>query len=357
MSTPPRAKRVEHVREHHGDRVVDDYEWLRDKDDPEVIAHLEAENACTDGAHRPPRAAARADLRGDQGAHPGDRPVACPAADRGWWYYRRTFEGKQYRRQCRGPRSCPATGPPPMLEAGRRRPTGEQVLLDGNALAEGHEFFSLGGVRGRAPTAPARLLHRRRRRRALHAAGQGPRHRRAARRRDRRTSATACAWSLDGRYVFYTTVDDAWRPDKVWRHRLGTPGRGRRAGLPRARRAVLGRAWAAPAATGSSSSRAAPRLTTEIRLLDADDPAGEPRVVAAAPRGRRVRRRARASATRTALILHNDGAADFELATAPLDATAPDAVDAARAARAGRPARGRRRVRRPPRRVTSAATG
>ena len=45
MSTPPRAKRVEHVREHHGDRVVDPYEWLRDKEDPEVIAHLEAENA------------------------------------------------------------------------------------------------------------------------------------------------------------------------------------------------------------------------------------------------------------------------------------------------------------------------
>ena len=48
MSTPPRAKRVEHVREHHGDRVVDPYEWLRDKDDPEVIAHLEAENAWAD---------------------------------------------------------------------------------------------------------------------------------------------------------------------------------------------------------------------------------------------------------------------------------------------------------------------
>ncbi|MGN6635994.1 MAG: hypothetical protein ACTHJ6_11135, partial [Oryzihumus sp.] len=42
MPTPPRAKQVETVRDHHGDRVVDPYEWLRDKSDPEVIAHLEA---------------------------------------------------------------------------------------------------------------------------------------------------------------------------------------------------------------------------------------------------------------------------------------------------------------------------
>ena len=45
MPTPPSAPRREHVREHHGDTVVDPYEWLRDKSDPKVIAHLEAENA------------------------------------------------------------------------------------------------------------------------------------------------------------------------------------------------------------------------------------------------------------------------------------------------------------------------
>ena len=48
MTQPPVAKRVDHRREHHGDVFIDPYEWLREKDSPEVISYLEAENAYTD---------------------------------------------------------------------------------------------------------------------------------------------------------------------------------------------------------------------------------------------------------------------------------------------------------------------
>ena len=71
---PPAAKRVPTERTHHGDTVIDEYAWLADKDNPETIAFLEAENAYTEAADGRPAGTARSDLRRDQGQDQGDRP-------------------------------------------------------------------------------------------------------------------------------------------------------------------------------------------------------------------------------------------------------------------------------------------
>ena len=157
---------------------------------------------------------------------------------------------------------------------------GEQVLLDADELAEGHDFFSLGTRLGEPRRPAAGLQHRHRRRRALPAAGQGPAHRRAAPRRGARTRWAAPPGTAAARTLFYTTVDDAWRPDKVWRHVLGTP----------VEDDVLvhhetdERFWTGVGRTRSdrflvrASGLAGP--PSEYAVLDADDPTGEFRVVA-----------------------------------------------------------------------------
>ena len=127
--------------------------------------------------------------------------------------------------------------------------------------------------------------------------------------------------SLDGRYVFYTRVDDAWRPHQVWRHEVGTP----------AEEDVLvfqeadARFWIGVGLLArrplSWSSRAVPRLTTEVRLLDAADPAGSAGVVA--PRREGVEYDVEPAGDRL-LIVHNADNPDFDLARAPLDATGPE---------------------------------
>ena len=315
MSTPPRAKRVEHVREHHGDRVVDPYEWLRDKDDPEVIAHLEAENAWADErtAHLEPlRSAIFEEIR----SRTQETDLSVPAAYHGWWYYSRTFEGRQYPAQCRV-RVVPGQGRP-MPEPGTT-PEGEQVLLDGNLEAEGQEFFSLGAFE--VDHGGTRVAY------AVDVEGD---ERFALRIKDIDSGAIlddavsdigyGVVWSLDGRYVFFTRMDDSWRPFQVWRHEVGTPAEGDVLVFEEADP----RFW-----TGLGSSRddrfiivaSGSKLTTEIRLLDAATPLATPRVVA--PRREGVEYDVEPAGDRL-LITHNTDNPDFDIAQAPLDATSAD---------------------------------
>src|SRR5690606_34119155 len=110
---------------------------------------------------------------------------------------------------------------PPTLEAGSAIP-GEQILLDGNAEADGHDFFSLGSF---SVTADGRLL--------AYATDTTGDERFTLRVKDLESGELladsipnthyGATWSLTGTHLFYTTVDDAWRPDRVWRHRIGTP--------------------------------------------------------------------------------------------------------------------------------------
>ncbi|MDT0400103.1 hypothetical protein, partial [Streptomyces edwardsiae] len=141
---PPVAKRGNHRREHHGDVFIDPYEWLRDKDNPEVIAHLEAENAYAEvsTAHLEPL---RQKIFDEIKARTKETDLSVPMRRAGWWYYARSFEGKQYAVHCRCPIGDPDDWTPPALDEGAEIP-GEQILLDENVEADGHEYFSLGAA-------------------------------------------------------------------------------------------------------------------------------------------------------------------------------------------------------------------
>src|SRR5690348_14709264 len=142
MLEPPVAKKVPTTRSHHGDTVIDEYEWLRDKDAPETLAYLEAENAYTEA-----RTAHLGDLREriftEIRSRTQETDLSVPYRIHDWWYYGRSLEGKEYGISCR----CPVDGPedwtPPRLSVDVEVP-GEQVLIDMNEMAEGHDFFSLG---------------------------------------------------------------------------------------------------------------------------------------------------------------------------------------------------------------------
>jgi oligopeptidase B len=100
QSTPPLAKQIPSERTHHGDTVNDEYAWLADRDDPDTITYLEAENAFTEAA-----TAALAPLQ-DQifaeiKARTQESDLSVPARKGGWWHYARTVEGEQYAVHCR----------------------------------------------------------------------------------------------------------------------------------------------------------------------------------------------------------------------------------------------------------------
>jgi len=307
---PVFAKHVAYVREHHGDRVVDPFEWLRDKDDPEVIAHLEAENAYAEAmtSHLEPL---RERIFDEIKSRTQESDLSVPAAYRGWWYYSRTFEGMQYAAQCRV-RMVEGRGRP-QLEPGVT-PEGEQVLLDGNIEAEGHEFFSLGAFE--VSPEGTRIAY------AVDVEG-GERF--ALRVKDIETGDViddavteigyGAVWSLDGQYLFYTRLDESWRPHQVWRHAVGTPSQGD----------VLvfeepdERFWMGIGCSRDDAwlvIQVGSKLTSEVLLLDASAPLSEPTVVA--PRRDGVEYDVEPAGDRL-LIVHNANHPDFELAQAPLD--------------------------------------
>ncbi len=217
---PPVAKKVPTERTHHGHTFVDDYEWLRDKDNAEVVAYLEAENAYTDeqtAALEPLREKIFQEIK----SRTQETDMSVPTRMGKWWYYSRSVEGKSYTVQCR----CPIAGEddwtPPDLTPGVEL-ADEQILMDGNVEAEGHEFFSLGAF---SISEDGTLLAY-----SVDIVGD---ERYTLRFKNLETgemladeipdTAPGATWAIDHSHVFYMTVDDSWRPDTVWRHKLGTP--------------------------------------------------------------------------------------------------------------------------------------
>src|SRR5215831_13867133 len=137
---PPIAQRIPRERVHHNDIVVDEYAWLAGKDNPEVIAYLEAENAYT-AATTAGQAGLRETIFSEIKGRTKETDLSVPARKGGWWYYTRTVEGKQYAVHCRSVAGPGQQTPPPTDEGGPL--PGEEVLLDGNELDGDAPFFSL----------------------------------------------------------------------------------------------------------------------------------------------------------------------------------------------------------------------
>jgi oligopeptidase B len=130
---PPIALKLPTETEMFGVPLHDDYAWLRNKENPEVTAYLEAENAYAD-AVMGPLAGLREELYQEMLSHVKQTDVSVPYRDGSWWYYSRTEEGLQYGIYCR--KHGGETGPDAAAT--------EEELLNGNVLAQGHAFFSIG---------------------------------------------------------------------------------------------------------------------------------------------------------------------------------------------------------------------
>ncbi|WP_343710528.1 S9 family peptidase [Mycobacterium sp.] len=314
ISAPPIAKRVDSRREFHGDVFIDPYEWLREKSNPEVIAHLEAENDYTDQttAHLEPL---RRTIFDEIKARTKETDLSVPTRRGQFWYYARSFEGKQYGAQCR----CPVTDPddwhPPHFDE-HTEIAGEQLLLDENAEADGHDFFSLGAANV-SPDGNVLAY-------SVDVVGD---ERYTLRFKDLRTGkmypdeiigiGAGATWATDNHTVYYVTLDAAWRPDTVWRHRLGS-------GLPAQKvyHEPDERFWVAVGRTRSDAYMlivSGSAITSEVRYGDAADP--QAGFITVWPRRDGVEysvEHAVVGGEDRFVILHNDGAVNFALAEAPV---------------------------------------
>ena len=294
---PPIAPRREKILEKHGDRRVDPYYWMREKTDPEVIAYLEAENTYTD-AVTAPTAALRERLYNEIVGRIQETDASAPTYFKGYWNYTRTVEGLDYEIYCRRVESMDNP---------------EVVLLDGNELARGHDYFELGFVEA----SPDQNL-------LAYAADYTGAEQFELRFRDLTTSSElddvvpgvyyGAAWATDNLTFFYVKTDAALRPHQVWRHRLGSPiehdvlvlqeddERFELSVEPtKSERYIV----------FSSTSQ----VTAECRFVGADEPDAEPVMIE--PRRQDIEYSVDHQEDRF-LILTNDGARDFRLMAAPV---------------------------------------
>ncbi|HKN22314.1 MAG TPA: S9 family peptidase [Terracidiphilus sp.] len=133
IPAPPIVRKHHTETQKHGVLLADDYAWLRDKENPDVTAYLEAENAYAD-AVMAPLAGLREELYQEMLSHVKQTDISVSYRDGDWWYYSRTEEGLQYGIFCR------KRGGPD----GPNADAAEEIVLDGNELAKGHAFFAIG---------------------------------------------------------------------------------------------------------------------------------------------------------------------------------------------------------------------
>jgi oligopeptidase B len=194
------APRVPHSVTLHGETLEDDYAWLRDKDDPRVVAHLTRENAYAEAA-----LAGTGELQErlykEMLARIKETDLSVPYRKGRYWYYARTEEGKQY---------------PILARKLGALTSAEEIVLDLNALAQNHAYFavdafvvsddgsllaySVDTTGFREYTLHVKDLHRDE---DLPVAIE---------------RVSSAAWAADGKTLFYVTDDDAKRPFRLWRH-------------------------------------------------------------------------------------------------------------------------------------------
>ncbi len=205
MPNPPAAPRRPVTAVRHGEAFVDEFAWLRDKDDPGVRQYLEAENAYA-RQFLAPMASLEERLYREMLGRIKETDLSVPIRRDGYWYYTRTEEGRQYPIHCR--------------KAGSVDTGAEEVLIDLNALAVGKSFMALGDF---AVSDDTRLL-------AYSTDDTGFRQFTLVV-KDLATGAllpfarervTSVAWAADNTMLFYGVEDPVTkRSCQIWRHRLG----------------------------------------------------------------------------------------------------------------------------------------
>lgn len=294
---PPVAKKVPHTFELHGQTIADDYAWLKDKKNPDTIAYLEAENAYAAAVMKPTEKL-QDTLYKEYLSRIKQTDLSVPYREGGYWYYTKTFEGKQYPSYCRKKGS---------LEGA------EEVILDVNELAKGEKFMSarvadvsddgtkilfLSDTTGFREymlsvkdLATGNVLE------------------------DKFVKVASATWAADGKTVFYVTEDAAKRPHKLWRHTVGEPKDKDvlvyeekdelfRLGIRRSRdKKYLFHS------SGSSTS-------TEHRYLPADTPAGDWKMIL--PREEKHEYTADHRDGLFYIRTNRDGATNFKVVTCPV---------------------------------------
>jgi oligopeptidase B len=321
VGTPPAPERrpVELVA--HGDARIDDWFWLRDKDDPAVIAHLTAENAYTEAVMASTEALQGA-LFDEIVARIEETDLSVPVRKGTWMYYSRTVEGSSYGIHCRRPVAGGDGDGGDDRDGGDAGTDDEVVMLDENVLAKGHAYFAVGNLE---VSPDHRWL--------LYSTDTTGGERFTMRFRDLATgeessesledTSYGAAWANDNATVFFVRVDEVMRPYQLWRHRVGTdptsdvlvfeePDDRFYLGVGRTKddRYIL---------CGLDS-----KVTSEVRALSADAPLGafeviEPRcqgIEYSVDHDRGDPDRGRPSRF---LIVTNDHAEDFRLVEAPED--------------------------------------
>ncbi|HSB85258.1 MAG TPA: S9 family peptidase [Ilumatobacteraceae bacterium] len=295
----PVAKQIEHRWARPTGPADDPWAWLRNRDDPDTIAYLEAENAYSHAWF-----AERADvveaIFGEIKSRILETDTTAPVKDGPWWYTARTVEGSDYPIHCRGRSAAEAT---------------DVEILDENKEAEGHEFFSVDAF---DVSPDHRLL-------AWSSDTEGS-EKYTLHFRDLETGVdlaetvvgiawSGTAWTRNNRSIFYVTTNESMRPYRVWRHDLGTD---------QADDTLVFEESDERFYTGVALSRSGDWIVidtrcktfSEVLLVPADDPSQVPRVVT--PRTEDIEYSVDHWGDRF-VILTNLDAEDFRVMTAPLD--------------------------------------
>lgn len=307
----PVAQKIPTERQFHGDVHEDNYEWMRDKESPTLLAHLEAENTWTRKRTKH-LDALRDHLVDELASLTKQTDTTVPWREGDWWYYQRTWEGMEYPAMFRRP--ARADERPELDDLAE-----EQPVWDGNALADGEEFFSASGF---APSPDGKLG-------ALGVDYSGDEHF-GLRIFDIESGNVVddvvdgigygLVWTADSGRIAYARVDDAWRSWQIWIHTVGTST---------SEDALLYQedddrfdVWPTASRDGkwivvTSSSR----TTSEVRLFATAQPFAEPIVACWRQQGLDY---VVEPADDQLLIVHNKNHEDFELAAAPIRTSNPE---------------------------------
>jgi oligopeptidase B len=296
---PPPAARVEPtVTTVHGESRIDEYAWLRNREDPEVLAYLEAENRHTESVMRGTEELQERLYREMRGRIK-ETDLSVPERRDGWLYFSRTEEGAQYPILCR-----------------RRDEPGapEEVLLDQNEISAGHAYFRLGGFE---PSPDGRLL-------AYSVDTTGSESFTLVL-KDLETgellpdtaghTSPSLAWANDSRTLYYVVLDESRRPCRLYRHTVGAA-----AGTDRLVHFEADESFFLDV-TETRSRRyivldLGSHSTSEVRVADADDPDAEFRVVE--PRRAGIEYSVSHHGGRF-YIVTNDEAPNFRVVSAPVE--------------------------------------